>query len=87
MESHNTFMELGDGKKVLSWGRAVNVPVVTSGFKMKTNLTVTNLLHGVDLVLGMAWLKVADPFVEWCSIDLGVARSERDWLYSVMTGL
>ena len=57
MESHNTFLELGDGKKVLSWGRAVDVPVVTSGFTMKTNLTVSNLLHGVDVVLGMTWLK------------------------------
>ena len=56
VESHNTFLELGDGKKVLSRGRAVNVPVVTSGFTMRTNLTVTNLLHGVDLVLGMTWL-------------------------------
>ena len=65
VESHNTFLELGDGKKVLSRGRAVNVPVVMSGFKMKTNLTVTNLLHGVDLVLGMAWLKVVDPLIRW----------------------
>ena len=52
MESHNTFLELGDGKKVLSRGRTVDVPVVTSGFTMKTNLTVSNLLHGVDVVLG-----------------------------------
>ena len=28
---------------------------------MRTNLTVTNLLHGVDLVLGMAWLKDGGP--------------------------
>ena len=52
IESHNTFLELGDGKKVLSRGRAVDVPVVTSGYTMKTNLTVSNLLHGVDVVLG-----------------------------------
>ena len=65
VESHNTFLELGDGKKVLSRGRAVDVPVVTFGYKMKTNLTVTSLLHGVDLVLGMAWLKVADPLIRW----------------------
>ena len=61
----NTFLELGDGKKVLSWGQAVNVPVVTSGYTMKTNLTVSNLLHGVDVVLGMTWLKVADPLIQW----------------------
>ena len=65
VESHNTFLELGDGKKVLSRGRAVDVPVVTSGYTMRTNLTVSNLLHGVDLVLGMTCLKVADPLIRW----------------------
>ena len=65
IESHNTFLELGDGKKVLSRGRAVDVPVITSGFTMKTNLIVSNLLHGVDVVLGMTWLKVADPLIRW----------------------
>ena len=65
VESHNTFLELGDGKKVLSRGRAVDVPVVTSGYTMRTNLTVSNLLHGVDVVLGMTWLKVADPLIRW----------------------
>ena len=65
VESHNTFLELGDGKKVLSRGRAVDVLVVTSGYTMRTNLTVSNLLHGVDLVLGMTWLKVADPLIRW----------------------
>ena len=32
---------------------------------MKTDLTVCSLLHGVDLVLGMTWLKVADPLIRW----------------------
>ena len=32
---------------------------------MKTNLTVSNLLHGVDVVLGMTWLKEADPLIRW----------------------
>ena len=60
-----THLELGDGKKVLSRGRAVNVPVVTSGYTMRTNLIVSSLLHGVDIVLGMTWLKVADPLIRW----------------------
>ena len=65
VESHNTFLELGDGKKVLSRGRVVDVPVVTSGYTMKTNLTVSNLLHGVDVVLGMTSLKEEDPLIRW----------------------
>ena len=65
IESYNTFLELGDGKKVLSRGRAVDVPAVTSSYMMKTNLIVCNLLHDVDVVLGMTWLKVADPLIRW----------------------
>ena len=75
IESHNTFLELGDGKKVLSRGRAVNVPVVTSGYRMKTNLTVSNLLHGVDVVLGMTWLKVADPLIHWSTGQMYIPDS------------
>ena len=60
LESHNTFLELVDGKKVLSRGRAIDVPIVTSGYTMKTNLIVCNLLLDVDVLLGMTWLKVAD---------------------------
>ena len=65
VESHNNFLELGDGKKVLSWGRAVNVFTVTSGYAFKTDLTVSNLLHSVDAVLGMTWLEEADPLIRW----------------------
>ena len=79
MESHNTFLELGDGKKVLSRGRAVDVPVVTSGFEMKTNLTVCSLLHGVDLVLGMTWLKVADPLIRWSTGQLFIPDSPQSF--------
>ena len=79
MESHNTFLELGDGKKVLSRGRAVDVPVVTSGFEMKTNLTVCSLLHGVDLVLGMTWLKVADPLIRWSTGQMFIPDSPQSF--------
>ena len=65
VESHNIFLELGDGTKVLSQGRAVNVPVVTAGYSMKIDLTVCSLLHNVGLVLGMTWLVVADLLLRW----------------------
>ena len=32
---------------------------------MKTNLTISNLLHSVDVVLGMTWLKVTDLLIRW----------------------
>ena len=65
VESHNTFLELGNGTKVLSRGRTVDVPVVTAGYTLKTDLTVCKLLHAVDIVLGMTWLTEVDPLIRW----------------------
>ena len=74
--SHNTFLELeAIRKKELSWGRAVDVPVVTSGYTMKINLTVSNPLHGVDVVLGMTWLKEADPLICWSTRHVDIPDS------------
>ena len=56
VESYNTFWELENGKEVLSWGQAIDIPVVTTGYTLKTDLTVSNLLHGVDVLLGMTWV-------------------------------
>ena len=65
MESRNTFLELGNGTKVLPRGRTITVPVVTAGYSMKTDLAVCSLLYGVDLVLGMTWLVEANPLIRW----------------------
>ena len=46
------FLELGNGQKYLSRGYVPEVPVVTGGLTVRVGLTVTNLLHDVDLVLG-----------------------------------
>ena len=75
VESHNTFLELRDGKKVLLWGRAIDVLVVMSGYAMKTNLIVSNLLHSVDVVLGMTWLKDADPLIRWSAGTVFIPES------------
>ena len=42
---------------------------------MKTDLTVCSLLHGVDLVLGMTWLKVADPLIRWSTGQMFIPDS------------
>ena len=52
----DVFLELGNGEKYLSRGYVPEVPVVTAGLTVKIGLTVTNLLHEVDLVLGINWL-------------------------------
>ena len=53
------FLELGNGEKYLSRDYVPEVPVVTAGLTVKIGPTVTNLLHEVDLVLGItgfSWL-------------------------------
>ena len=56
VKPRDVFLELGNGEKFLSRGFIPDVPIVTAGLTVKLGLTVTNLLHKVDLVLGMTWL-------------------------------
>ena len=61
------FLELGNGQKYLSRGFVPDVAVVTAGLTVKVGLTVTNLLHNVDLVLGVNWLELVNPVIDWSS--------------------
>ena len=80
------FLELGNGKKYLFRGYVSDVPVVTAGLTVKIGLTVTILLHDVDLVLGMNWLQSVNPVVDWSGTRLYVANAthttllQGDWL-------
>ena len=65
VESHDTFLELGDYTKMLSGGYAVNIPILTASYLMKTNSMVCSLLHEVDLVLDMTWLVEVNPLIFW----------------------
>ena len=49
--TRDIFLELGNGKKYLFWGYVHGVHLVTVGLTIKIGLTVTNLLHEVDLML------------------------------------
>ena len=61
------FLELGNGENILSRGYAPDVPVVTAGLTMKVGLTVTTLVHEVDLVLEINWLQLVNPVIDWSS--------------------
>ena len=39
------------------------------------NLTVSRLLHGVDVMLGMTWLKAADPIIRWSTRQVYIPDS------------
>ena len=53
---------------------------------MKVGVMVTNLLHEVDLVLGMNWLQLVHPVVDWGSGRLYIPNAvhtallQGDWL-------
>ena len=61
----DTFLELGNGQHVLSRGYVPEVPVTFSGHTSTVDLTITSLLHSVDVVLGMTWLKSVRPVIDW----------------------
>ena len=63
--SEDTLLELGNGDRILSRGKVNDVPVVTAGLSVKLDLTVTKLLHSVDLVLGINWLQTVNPIIDW----------------------
>ena len=69
------FLELGNGEKYLSRGYVPDVPVVTTGLTVKIGLIVTKLLHEVDLVLGINWLQLVNPVVDWSDARLYVPNA------------
>ena len=71
----DVFLELGNGQKYLSRGYVPDVPIVTAELTVKIGLTVTNLLHEVDLVLGMNWLQLINPVIDWGSGRLHIPNA------------
>ena len=74
-----TFLELGDGQKILSKGKAINVSVVTIDLTFRFDLTIMSLLHDVDLIVGISWLLAINNPIDWryswvfLSIDAGTS--------------
>ena len=42
-------------------------PITTASVTTRMDLTISQLLHDVDIVLGMNWLKYVNPIIDWCS--------------------
>ena len=76
----NIFLELRNGEKILSRGYIPDVPVVIAGLTVKIGLIVTNLLHDVGLTLGMNWLKLVNPIVDWCGAKLYIPNAVHNTL-------
>ena len=64
---HDTFLELGNGTTALSRGMVQGAPITLASATSRADLTISHLLHDVDIVLGMNWLKSINPIIDWCS--------------------
>ena len=62
--SKNTLLELGNRDCILSRGKANDVPIATAGLSVELDLTVTKLLHNLDIVLGINWLCTVNPIID-----------------------
>ena len=58
----------------LSRGYVPEVPVTLSGHTSTVDLIVTSLLHSVDVVLGMTWLKSVRPVIDWVSGEVYIPK-------------
>ena len=63
----DVFLELGNGTTALSRGKVQGAPITTASVTARMDLTVSQLLHDVDIVLGINWLKYVNPLIDWSS--------------------
>ena len=63
----DTFLELGNGTTALSRGKVHGAPITTASVTTRIDLMLSHLLHDVDIVLGVNWLKHINPIIDWCS--------------------
>ena len=65
--AENATLELGDGTRVPSKGCIENLTFTMGSRTFSQNFTVTDLMTGVDMVLGMTWLEQVNPLINWGS--------------------
>ena len=58
-------LELADGSKICSTQKIPGVMCTAGKISSYEDFTVTKLLHGVDVVLGMTWLQRWNPLIDW----------------------
>ena len=58
-------LELADGSKQLSKGKCPHVRITLGDMTTHADLTVTTLLHNIDIILGINWLTSVNPLIDW----------------------
>ena len=86
----DTFLELGNGQRVLSRGYVPEVSVTVGGHTSSIDLTVTSLLHNAEIILGMNWLQAVRPVIDWVTGEIYIPNSvttsliQGEWLQSAV---
>ena len=86
----DTFLELGNGQRVLSRGYVPEVSVTVGEHTSSIDLTVTSLLHNADIILGMNWLQAVRPVIDWVTGEIYIPNSvttslmQGEWLQSAV---
>lgn len=80
-EQEQATLELGDGTKVPSSGCLPALRFTMGSYTYAQNFTVTRLMTGVDVVLGMTWLETVNPLIHWVTHTLYIR--DRDTLYPI----
>ena len=60
-----TLLELADGRKLLSQGKCPHTIIAVSNKNCKVDLTVCPLMKDIDIILGMNWLQMTNPLIDW----------------------
>ena len=71
-------LELAGGSKIRSTQKIPGVMCSAGKIVSYEDFTVTKLLHGVDVVLGMTWLRHWNPLIDWVQQVMYI-RTQQGW--------
>ena len=69
-------MELADGRKLLSQGQCPHTLLTVSTKNCKVDLTICPLMKNIDVILGINWLQMTQPLIDWSVPRLLLPGSE-----------
>ena len=58
-------LELADGRKIMTNGKVPAALVQIASSSARVDMTVSPLLHAVDVILGVTWLSSVNPLIDW----------------------
>ena len=71
-------LELADGSKIRSAQKIQGVMYSAGTTVSYEDFTITKLLHGADVVLGMTWLRRWNPLIDWVQQVLYI-KTQQGW--------